>query len=365
MHYLDANATEPLRPEARAAMIKALDIGGNPSSVHATGRAARRVMEDAREALAARFGGEAGDLVFTAGGTEADALAIHGLGRGRRLVIGATEHDAVRAAAPEAAIIPVHANGLIDLGVLDTVLAATGPALVCLMLANNETGTIQPIAEAATLCRAHGALLHVDAVQAAGRMPVSLKGLGAHSLAISSHKLGGPIGAGALLLAPEVTAISPLIRGGGQERGRRGGTPPVATIAGFAAAALAPEGATDLGALRDRAEAAALASGATIIGCDAPRLTNTTCLALPGARAETQVIAMDLAGVMVSAGAACSSGKVAESHVLAAMGLGSLAGQAIRVSLPWNAARASIDAFAEAYARMADRMRAGLVPRAA
>jgi cysteine desulfurase len=168
-----------------------------------------------------------------------------------------------------------------------------------------------------------------------------------------------------LLLAPEVTAISPLIRGGGQERGRRGGTPPVATIAGFAAAALAAEGATDLGALRDRAEAAALASGATIIGCGAPRLTNTTCLALPGARAETQVIAMDLAGVMVSAGAACSSGKVAESHVLAAMGLGSLAGQAIRVSLPWNAARTSIDAFAEAYARMADRMRAGLVPRAA
>ena len=237
MVYLDANATEPLRPEARAAMLAALDVTGNPSSVHGAGRAARRILEDARETLAARFGALAQDLVFTSGGTEADALAIHALGAGRRVIIGATEHDAVRAAAPGALSLPVDRDGVADLDALAAWLADGPPALVCLMLANNETGTIQPIAEAAELCRRHGALLHVDAVQAAGRIDVRLSALGAHSMAISSHKLGGPQGAGALLLAPEVVAIAPLIAGGGQERGRRGGTPPLPAIAGFAAAA--------------------------------------------------------------------------------------------------------------------------------
>ncbi len=365
MHYLDANATEPLRPEARAAMLAALDITGNPSSVHGAGRATRRVMEDARESLAARFGARAGDLVFTSGGTEADALAVHALGQGRRLVVGATEHDAIRAAAPGATVVPVHANGLIDLKALATILEDGAPALVCVMLANNETGTIQPIAEIAVLCRAHGALLHVDAVQAAGRMPIDLRALGASSLAISSHKLGGPTGVGVLLLSPDLSTIVPLIRGGGQERGRRGGTPPVAAIAGFAATALATPDINTLTALRDRAERAAVASGAVVIGGGAPRLANTTCLALPGARADTQVIALDLDGIAVSAGAACSSGKVAASHVLTAMGLGALAGQAIRVSLPWNATAADVEAFAVAYARMADRLRPPLVSRAA
>ncbi len=237
MVYLDANATEPLRPEARAAMLAALDVTGNPSSVHAAGRAARRILEDAREALAARFGALAQNLVFTSGGTEADALAIHALGAGRRVIVGATEHDAVRAAAPAASSLPVDRDGVADLDALAAWLADGPPALVCLMLANNETGTIQPIAEAAELCRRHGAWLHVDAVQAAGRIDVRLSALGAHSIAISSHKLGGPLGAGALLLAPEVASIAPLIAGGGQERGRRGGTPPLPAIAGFAAAA--------------------------------------------------------------------------------------------------------------------------------
>ena len=363
MHYLDANATEPLRPEARAAMLVALDIVGNPSSVHAAGRAARRIMEDAREALAIRFGGQPADLVFTSGGTEADALAVHALGQGRRVLIGATEHDAIRAAAPNAEIVPVGANGLIDLAALATMLESGPPALVCLMLANNEVGTIQPVAEAAALCRLHGALLHVDAVQGAGRLSINMAG--AHSMALSSHKLGGPTGVGALLLAPEVTGIAPLIRGGGQERGRRGGTPPLAAIAGFAAAALACGDSSPLAALRDAAERAAVGCGAQVIGADAPRLPNTACLALPGARADTQVIALDLDGIAVSAGAACSSGKVAASHVLQAMGLGALAGQAIRVSLPWNAAQADVDAFAASYARMADRLRSPLVSRAA
>ena len=204
MVYLDANATEPLRPEARAAMLAALDVTGNPSSVHAAGRAARRILEDARETLAARFGVLAQNLVFTSGGTEADALAIHALGAGRRVIVGATEHDAVRAAAPAALSLPVDRDGVADLDALAAWLAEGPPALVCLMLANNETGTIQPIAEAAELCRRHGAWLHVDAVQAAGRIDVRLPALGAHSIAISSHKLGGPPGAGALLLAPEV-----------------------------------------------------------------------------------------------------------------------------------------------------------------
>lgn len=350
MPYLDANATEPLRPEARAAALAAMDLVGNPSSVHAAGRAARAVLEAARRTVAARFGATPGGVVFTSGGTEADALAVAGPGQGRHLVIGATEHDAVRAAAPNAAVLPVDGEGVARLEALEPLLAA-GPALLCLMLANNETGTIQPIGEAARLCRQHGTWLHVDAVQAAGRMPVDLEALGADSLAVSGHKLGGPKGAGALLLAPG-RDVAALVAGGGQERGRRGGTPALPAIAGLAAAAnaAAPGG---IAVLRDQAEAAAVSAGATVLGGGAPRLPNTACLALPGVPAEAQVIALDLAGVQVSAGAACSSGKVARSHVLDAMGAGTLAGQAIRVSLPWNATEADVDAFAAAYAAMA------------
>jgi cysteine desulfurase len=310
--------------------------------------------------------------VFTSGATEANALAIHALGRdgdrARRCVIaGATEHDAVRAAVPDAIVLPVDREGVAELDALAGLLRDNGPALVCLMLANNETGTLQPIAQAAALCRRHGARLHVDAVQAAGRVPVDLAALGAHSLALSSHKLGGPMGAGALLLAPEVSegasAITALIRGGGQERGRRGGTPPVSAIAGFAAAAAVDP--PDLAALRDAIERIAVDVGALVCGGGAARLANTTCLALPGVRADAQVIALDLDGIAISAGAACSSGKVTSSHVLAAMGLGALAGQAIRVSLPWNATREDVAAFADAYPRMAARLRLALASRAA
>jgi cysteine desulfurase len=359
--YLDANATEPLRAEARAAALAALDVLGNPSSIHGEGRAARRLLEDAREAIAARFGAAQRDVVFTSGGTEANALAIHGLAAGRAVLRGATEHAAVIAAAGDAAaIIPVGPDGRIRLDVLAGMLATAGDALVCLMLANNETGTIQPIAEAAALCRTAGALLHVDAVQAAGRIPLDLAALGADSLALSAHKLGGLAGAGALLLSPAAAArLAPLQLGGGQERGRRGGTPALPSIAAFAAAAVAatPRDAERLAELRDAAEAAAVAAGGRVIGAEAPRLPNTTCLALPGVRSEQQVIALDLAGLAVSAGAACSSGKVARSHVLEAMGLGGLAGEAIRVSLPWDAGAGHVAAFAEAYLAMAARMR--------
>lgn len=385
MIYLDANASEPLRPQARAAMLAALDIVGNPSSIHRAGRIARAVMEDAREAIAARFGARPADTVFTSGGTEANALAIHALAfdgggtdalgnrAGRRVIVGATEHDAVRAAAPAALALSVDRHGVADLDGLATLLAGGGPALVCLMLANNETGTLQPVARAAELCRRAGARLHVDAVQAAGRLPVDLRALGAHSLALSAHKLGGPKGVGALLLAPEISALTPLIAGGGQERGRRGGTPPLPAIAGFGAAIGALGDGTqfaalrEMAALRDAIERAAIASGAMVLGAGAARLANTTCLALPGVRADAQVIALDLDGFAVSAGAACSSGKLAESHVLAAMGLGTLAGQAIRVSLAWNVTAADVAAFLPAYARMAERLTAAfaLPPRAA
>ena len=248
-----------------------------------------------------------------------------------------------------------------DLDALAAQLGDGKKSLVCLMLANNETGVMQPIEAAAAICRRHGALLHVDAVQAAGRMPVRLDRLGADSLAVSSHKLGGPAGVGALLLGPDAPFAAPLISGGGQERGRRGGTPAVALIAGFAAAADA-SGSDDLAQfarLRDAAEQSAVACGAIVCGDPVRRLPNTSCVALPGAASGVQVIALDLEHVAVCAGAACSSGKVQISHVLQAMGMGTLAGEAIRVSLPWNVNAADIDAFAVAYKRMASRLSGG------
>jgi cysteine desulfurase len=367
MHYLDGNASQPLRNQAKAAIWDALELTGNPSSTHRSGRQARRLLEDARETLADLFGGLPEGLIFTSGGTEADALAIHALSSNRRLVVSAIEHNAVHGAAADAIIIPVNAAGVVDLDALASLLADEKPSLVCLMLANNETGVIQPVARAADICRRHGALLHIDAVQAAGRMPVNLSASGAHSLAVSSHKLGGPAGVGALLLAKDAPFAAPLIAGGGQERGRRGGTPSIALAAGFAAAAAATT--TDdlnfLAELRDVAEAGAVMRGAVVCGDRDRRLPNTTCLALPGVPAVAQVIGLDLEHVAVSAGAACSSGKVATSHVLLAMGLETLAACAIRVSLPWNATRADIDGFIAAYGRTADRLTRALVSRAA
>jgi cysteine desulfurase len=303
--------------------------------------------------VADRLGARPAELVFTSGGTEANALAISALSAGRTVLFGATEHDAVRANASrrDHVVLPVLPSGQIDLGALQDALKRHSSALVCLMLANNETGVLHPIREAARLCHAHGALLHVDAVQAAGRLDLSLPELGADSLAVSGHKLGGPTGAGALILADSVPPVVSLIAGGGQERGRRGGTPALPAIAGFAAALEAAGGAAQLAALRDRLESRAVAEGAVVCGTGA-RLPNTSCLARAGQRADTQVIRLDLAGFAVSAGAACSSGKVARSHVLEAMGFSELAGCAIRVSLPWNTVPADVEAFAQAYAAL-------------
>ncbi|MDR3522531.1 MAG: cysteine desulfurase family protein [Acetobacteraceae bacterium] len=351
MIYLDANATDILRPEARAALLDAADLGGNASSIHAAGRSARRVLDQARAAVKARLNAGAAEIVFTSGGTEADALAIHALGRGRRVIIGATEHDAVRAAAKGAEILPVDGNGVADLDALRRLLEGP-PALVCLMLANNETGTLQPVAAAARLCWAAGAFLFVDAAQVPGRMAVDVSAIGAHALAISGHKLGAVPGVGALLLEPGIAPL-PLLAGGGQERGWRGGTHALPAIAALGAACTVPP--SNLAPLRDALEAG-LPPEAVIIARDVPRLPNTACLALPGVSAQVQVINLDLAGIAVSAGAACSSGKVTRSHVLDAMGLTDLSPCAIRVSLPWNATAADVSAFHSAYRQMARRL---------
>jgi cysteine desulfurase len=363
--YLDANATEPVRPEARQAAIEALDVLGNPASVHGEGRAARRVLESARERLAAVLGVRPAAIAFTSGGTEANALAVAGFAaQGRRVLVSATEHDCVRRAVEGAEPVPVDSEGVVSLAALAERLAEDArPALVCLMLANNETGTVQPVVEAAALCRRFGALLHVDAVQGPGRVSLAEAVASADTLALSGHKAGGPKGAGALVVVGEVHP-SALIRGGGQERGLRAGTEPLPAIAGLAAAVEAAEawrrqgGAERLAGLKARlvASLGATVPAARVVSGGAETLPNTLCLALRGVAAATQVMALDLAGVAVSAGAACSSGKVGRSHVLEAMGLGAAAGEAIRVSLPWTAAEADVDAFLDAYRAMAARL---------
>jgi cysteine desulfurase len=356
MLYLDANATEPLRPAARAAALAAMEAPGNPASIHQPGRAARRILEDARESLARHFAARPQDIVFCSGATEANALALHALGAGRPLLIGATEHDAIRAAALQATEIPVLPDGRFNEPALARLLAEHPGALVCLMAANNETGVLHDIAAAARLCAAHGALLHVDAAQAAARAPADWLALGAASLAVSGHKAGGPQGAGALIFAPGLgESAQPLQKGGGQEQGRRGGTPALPAIAGMAAALAAPYDSLKIAAQRDEIEEFCVKIGALAPGRDTPRLPNTTCLALPGVRAETQLIALDLAGIAVSAGAACSSGRLAASHVLTAMGHPGLAAHAIRVSLPWNAPADAARIFTAAYQSMAAR----------
>jgi cysteine desulfurase len=429
--YLDHNATAPLRPEALAAMQAALAFPGNPSSVHASGRAARARVEDARAAVARMVGGSVEGLVFTGGGTEANALAIWSAvasGEVPRLIVGATEHEAVantaRASGLPVEVWPVDRQGRADLDWLADRLARWGAAdgrpFAALMLANNETGVIQPVAKAAALLRKAGGWLHVDGVQAAGKIALDVVALGADTLAVSAHKFGGPQGAGALAYSDRLK-IAPRQHGGGQERGLRAGTESVAAIAGFGAAADAAlrdlersssepntrssrrmpgprsqdstpgagrdptlEAAPydlgpgirrdersevssredDLPSLgdqaiwRDAAAARLKAAGAVIVGEDAPRLPGTLCLATASFPSALQVMALDLAGVEVSAGAACSSGKVKPSGVLAAMGYDAdLASGALRASGGWNTTN-------EDWARFADAWLAALARRA-
>jgi cysteine desulfurase len=377
--YFDWNATAPLRPQAAEALREALSVPGNPSSVHAEGRAARQLVEEAREDVAALVGARPGDVVFTSSGTEANMLALTPAiqtadeRRPReKLLISAIEHSSVRTGGrfPRDAVadIAVDADGRVDLAALADALAKASRPLVSIMLANNETGVVQPIAHAAAIVHSAGGLLHVDAVQAAGRIACDINALGADLLTLSAHKIGGPKGVGALIRAREdIHFPDPLIRGGGQERGLRAGTENVAGIAAFgaAAAAVRRQGAAEadhMRALRDKLEAAlkAVAPGAVIFGEKAERLPNTTLFATEGMKAETAVISFDLEGIAVSSGAACSSGKVQPSHVLAAMGVSpALTRGAVRLSLGWTSTEADVERFLGAWRKLATALSKG------
>jgi cysteine desulfurase len=377
--YFDWNATAPLRAEAAAALADALAVAGNPSSVHAEGRAARRLVERAREQVAALVGAEPGNVFFTSGGTEANMLALTPAIEAaqdkrprERLLLSAIEHSSVRTGGrfPAAMVedVPVKPDGRIDLDALGAALARTARPLVSLMLANNETGVVQPVAEAAAITHAAGGLIHVDAVQGPGRIPCDIAALGADLLTISAHKLGGPKGVGALVRrADAIHFPEPLIRGGGQERGLRAGTENVAGIIAFGAAANAareqlPAEAPRMRTLREALEAGltAITPDAVIFGEAAQRLPNTTLFAVEGMKAETAVIAFDLEGIAVSSGAACSSGKVQPSHVLAAMGVSpALLRGAIRVSLGWTTTAADVERFLAAWRKLAKALSKG------
>ena len=375
--YLDWNATAPMREEAKAVFAAALSRVGNPSSVHAEGRAARALIEAAREQVAVLVGARAGDVFFTASGTEANMLALTPAietadeKRPRsRLYLSAIEHASVRTGGrflhETVEELPVGPDGRVDLAALAAAIAKTPRPLVSLMLANNETGIVQPVAEAAVIVHAAGGLIHVDAVQAAGRIPCDMAALGADLLTLSAHKIGGAKGAGALIRTREdIHFPEPLIRGGGQERGLRAGTENVAGIAAFGAAAAAAlacrhSEAAHMARLRNQLEAGLQAATpeVTVFGRGVvERLPNTTLLALPGIKAETAVIAFDLEGIAVSSGAACSSGKVQPSHVLAAMGVsGPLQRGAIRVSLGWNSTAAEVEKFLAAWTKLASAL---------
>ena len=374
MIYADYNATAPMRPEARDAVLAALALGAaNPSSVHQSGRAARAVVEKARGQIGAAIGSRAADILFTSGGTESLALAIQGavlaLDGKATLIVSAIEHEAASKAAAYAGV-PVEtayvgADGRVDLADLGARLAAwdrdlKGTPILVLMLANNETGILQPVAEAAALVRAASGLTVCDAVQAFGKVQVNAALLGADYIALSAHKIGGPQGVGALWHRAGAP-LKALQYGGGQERGLRSGTENVAGIAGFGAAAEA--------AVRDLPKYAALAKprdamearlkaegGVTVIGEGSPRLAGTSNFARPGFRAETQVMALDLAGVCVSAGSACSSGKVKRSLVLLAMGADdALAESAIRTSFGWDTKPEDFERVADAWLEAARR----------
>jgi cysteine desulfurase len=367
--YLDWNATAPLRQEARSAMAAAFDVSGNPSSVHSEGRDARRLIEDARVAVAAAVGGDARNVIFTSGGTEANALALTpGLWRGngppvQHLIVSAIEHASVlaggRFARERVTSAPVTPSGLVDLDRLAVLLEDRPSVLVSIMLANNETGAIQPISEIAALVHEAGGLLHVDAVQAFSKISININLLRVDILTISGHKVGGPKGVGAIIVADGIFGLEPQVRGGGQEQGRRAGTENVIGIAGFGAAVKAAMASADadrarMEGLRNRLEMGLRDhSGVVIFSADVPRLPNTTLFSAPGMNAETAVIGFDLEGVAVSSGSACSSGKVQPSHVLKAMEVdpGLIKG-AIRLSLGWDSTEADIELCLEAWRKL-------------
>ena len=371
--YLDWNATTPLRSEARAAMVAAYDLVGNPSSVHAEGREARRLVEEARSTLASAVGALPRNVVFTSAGTEANALALSPGLRGpsggpvERLLVSAVEHASVLAGgrfpADKVGHISVTRAGVVDRDHLKALLKDGPPTLVSIMAANNETGALQPVAEAARIVHDAGGLLHVDAIQALGKIAFNINAVGADLATFSAHKIGGPKGIGALVVAEGVSGVEPLLRGGGQELNRRAGTENVAGIAGFGAAVKAalqalPEDAKQMATLRDRLENGIRAiAGATIFSDNTERLPNTILFTAPGLKAETAVIGFDLEGIAVSSGSACSSGKVQSSHVLSAMGFDPAVAQgAVRLSLGWSTEPDDINRALEAWRKLGNTL---------
>jgi len=375
-HYLDYNASAPLRPAVREVVLRAFEEVGNPSSVHAEGRRAHALIEAAREEVAALAGARPRDVVFTSGGSEANntvmtpslrrepsftTLALH--------LMGAGEHASVLSGSrfPENAreTIPIDGNGVVDIDFIDARLRrlaneSGATALVSLQAANSETGVVQPLAGVAEVVHRHGGLLHVDAVQAAGKLSVDMAAWGADVITLSAHKIGGPKGVGAFVTRPGVEVRERLVRGGGQEGGYRAGTENVAGIAGFGkACTLARDELADYaaltGALRDGLEARLrlVEPGVVVFGAGASRLPNTSAFAIDGLKAETLLMMLDLEGMAVSSGSACSSGKVRRSHVLTAMGIApSLAEGALRVSFGWGSTEADMESFATAFRKV-------------
>lgn len=371
-HYLDHNATAPIRPEVITAVADAMARDGNSLSVHEEGRRVRKLVEDAREHVRALVNAPVNGVIFTSGGTESIHYALHGVMSPhniKRIFVSSIEHSAVPANAQTtgAAVetIPALSSGIVDLAWLAARLEAydvtrDGGFLVCLMFANNETGVLQPVREAGDIIHDAGGLLFVDAAQAVGKVPVNFVMSGADMMSFTGHKFGGPLGVGALVAGPNLP-LEPVMRGGGHEENRRAGTHNAPAIAGLGvAAALAKDSlarASEIAALRDTMQDAAMAAGAHVWGAEAARLPGTLCLSAPGFSGATQMMTMDLAGLAISAGSACSSGKTKPSHVLTAMGASDdAAGDAIRVSLGWNSTAADADAFIRewpaAYARI-------------
>ena len=376
MIYADHNATSVLRPEAKAAMLEAMDIGANPSSVHSAGRKARRLLETARMQIGGAISASGKDIIFTSGGTEANRLALIGAarqiaakeGKPPAIIYAGFEHAAVLENLPDTGAslfeVCVRSNGIVDLDHLAERVRHVSDEgftpLVTLMLANNETGVIQPVSEAAALAREAKGYIHCDAVQALGKIPVNVALLGVDYLALSGHKCGGPAGVGALWLRPGAPLL-PIHKGGGQERSLRSGTENLVGIVGFGAAAEKSVQDLDLysrlSLIRDAMESDLKAAGAIVFGNEAGRLANTSCIALPGFKSETQVMSLDLAGIAISAGSACSSGKVKASGVLKAMGVSAdIARCAVRISFGWDTADDDGAAIASAWKEAAARV---------
>jgi len=369
MIYLDYNATSPLMPDVRAAMDAVASAPLNPASIHSAGRYAKKLLEDARTTIATEFGAFTNEVLFAASGSEANNMVLRGFASSRPLLVAASEHASILKTANllGASILPVDDNGVVKLDILEAQLAALGkPGLVSVMLANNETGVIQPLADIARIAHAHGALVHADAVQALGKITIDWGLLVVDMLTICAHKCGGPVGVGALLMRNDIP-IAPLITGGGQELGRRAGTENIPAIVGFAevvkAVARCPHAAQWL-AWRSELEEKLLAAApaAQLFGSKTTRLPNTLCVSMPDVKSETQLMNFDLGGFAVSAGSACSSGRVNASHVLLAMGIApQLAETAIRISWGWATTKDELDAFADAWIATYNRLKGSRV----